>query len=194
MALTTARRRRVGAAILVGTLALASKAAIGQMPIGSVSTLDASVSGQTSIANDRAQLGSNGTVVAKEHGAFVQLLRGGSVRVCATSGVHFTTGTPAAASSSGAESTTGASAATTSASEPTKDPRLSGVAVTDTSATDSPALSTGQNETAPSGVTCLSEFSASFDGGAQSGSDGDAHGRGRRRPGHDSGPTLELYG
>jgi hypothetical protein len=65
-----------------------------QMPIGSVSTLDATVTGASTVANDRAQLGTNGTVVASDHAAYVQLFRGGSVKVCATSGIHLTTGVP----------------------------------------------------------------------------------------------------
>ena len=93
MALVAARLRGLGTGVAM--LASACALAHAQMPIGSVSTLDASVSGQSSIANDRAQLGNNGTVVAKDHVAYVQLYRGGSVKVCATSGVHLTAGTPA---------------------------------------------------------------------------------------------------
>jgi len=66
-----------------------------QLPIGSVSTLDATVTGASSIADDRAQLRVSGSVVAKDHVAYVQLYRGGSVKVCATSGVHLTDGVPA---------------------------------------------------------------------------------------------------
>jgi hypothetical protein len=87
----------------VAMLAFACTLAHAQMPIGSVSTLDASVSGQSSIANDRAQLGTNGTVVAKDHVAYVQLYRGGSVKVCATSGVHLTAGVPVPAAAPAAQ-------------------------------------------------------------------------------------------
>lgn len=70
-----------------------------QTPIGSVSMADADVNGASSIANDRAELAGNSTVTAKDHVAYVQLVRGGSVSVCATSGVHLTAGIPAAQSS-----------------------------------------------------------------------------------------------
>jgi len=89
MVLWAARRRWLGAGVLV--LCGVGRA---QMPIGSVSTLDATVTGASTVANDRAQLGTNGTVVANDHAAYVQLFRGGSVKVCATSGVHLTTGAP----------------------------------------------------------------------------------------------------
>jgi len=72
------------------------------MPLGSVSTLDATVTGASSVANDRAQLGTSGTVVANDHAAYVQLFRGGAVKVCATSGVHLTAGVAAAAAGPGA--------------------------------------------------------------------------------------------
>ena len=84
------------AAGVVALSTLGCRMAHAQMPIGSVSTVDATVFGASSEANERAQLGKNGTVIAKNHAAFVQLLRGGSVKVCANSGVHLTAGTPAA--------------------------------------------------------------------------------------------------
>jgi len=74
-----------------------------QMPIGSVSTLDATVTGASSVANDRAQIATSGTVVASDHAAYVQLFRGGSVKVCATSAVHLTAGAVAPAAGAGAE-------------------------------------------------------------------------------------------
>jgi len=64
--------------------------------IGTVSLEDATVTGAASTSNDRATLVWNGTVVAKDHVAYVELARGGNVRVCATSGLHLTVGTPAA--------------------------------------------------------------------------------------------------
>ena len=103
----------VAVASAAGTVALSAlgcRMAYAQMPIGSVSTVDATVFGATSEANERAQLGKNGTVIAKNHAAFVQLLRGGSVKVCANSGVHLTAGTPAAAAPDPAA--TGATGAT----------------------------------------------------------------------------------
>lgn len=66
-----------------------------QLPIGSVSLADATVAGAASTANDRAVLVGNGSVTAKDRVAYVQLFRGGSVAVCATSGLHLTSGAPA---------------------------------------------------------------------------------------------------
>jgi hypothetical protein len=68
------------------------------MPIGSVATVDAVVSGSTSTDNQRSVLVGNVTVTAKDHPAYVELFRGGSVKVCSTSGVHLTAGTPIIAS------------------------------------------------------------------------------------------------
>ena len=75
-----------------------------------MSLIDANVTGAVSTANDRAQLAGNGSVTAKDRVAFVQLARGGSVELCATSGLHLTAGAPAAADAAGGA---GTSAATT---------------------------------------------------------------------------------
>ena len=84
-------RRAFGMGIATGAFALAGAA---QMPIGSVATVDAVVSGTTSTDNQRSVLVGNVTVTAKDHPAYVELFRGGSVKVCSTSGVHLTAGTP----------------------------------------------------------------------------------------------------
>lgn len=101
MALLAAWRLKLGILGLATTV-LASACVLAsaqqQLPLGSVSTVDATVTGATSVANDRAQLSTNGTVVAKDHVAYVQLYRGGSVKVCATSGVHLTAGVAAPSS------------------------------------------------------------------------------------------------
>jgi hypothetical protein len=93
------RKLGTGSAVLVFAAACAASHAQQQLPIGTVSTLDATVTGASSTSDDRAQLSTNGTVVAKDHVAYVQLFRGGSVKVCATSGVHLTAGTAAPAPS-----------------------------------------------------------------------------------------------
>jgi hypothetical protein len=78
-----------------GALALASVGrAQAQMPIGTVATEDAVVAGKTATDNSRSVLLGNVTVTAKDHPAYVELSRGGSVKVCSTSGVHLTSGTP----------------------------------------------------------------------------------------------------
>jgi hypothetical protein len=125
MALATARRGWLKAAtgpLILGSACIAVCAQ--QLPIGSVSTLDATVTGASSIANDRAQLGISGTVVAKDHVAYVQLYRGGSVKVCATSGVHLTDGVPAAAEAPPAAPASTAPAATPAAQPQPAQPPL----------------------------------------------------------------------
>jgi hypothetical protein len=57
------------------------------------------VSGSLSVADGRAVIGNNGTITAGEQTAEVQLTRGGSLNVCATTKVHLTadTSTPGGA-------------------------------------------------------------------------------------------------
>jgi hypothetical protein len=63
-----------------------------QQPIGTVGVRDATVVGALEVSNGRAILLSNTTVTARDHAAEVALSRGGSVLVCATSGLHATAG------------------------------------------------------------------------------------------------------
>lgn len=63
-----------------------------QQPIGSVGVQDVTVAGNLSVNNGRALLVGNTTLMAKDHAADVKLDRGGSVRVCAASGLHITAG------------------------------------------------------------------------------------------------------
>src|SRR6185437_973714 len=67
-------------------------AAQAQQPIGNVAVQDATVAGDLSVSNGRAVLVANTTVTAKDHTADVTLNRGGTVQVCATSGLHITEG------------------------------------------------------------------------------------------------------
>jgi hypothetical protein len=71
-----------------------------QQPIGTVGVQDATVAGALVITNGRAVLVGNTTVTARDHAAEVALNRGGSVRVCATSGLHVTSGKSATEGSS----------------------------------------------------------------------------------------------
>jgi len=89
-------RRALGTGVAAGAFALAAGAPLAdaQMPIGSVATVDAVVSGTTATDNQRSMLMGNVTVTAKDHPAYVELFRGGSVKVCSTSGVHLTAGNP----------------------------------------------------------------------------------------------------
>jgi hypothetical protein len=79
-------------ALLSATLAVAW----AQQPIGTVGVQDATVAGALVITNGRAVLVGSTTVTARDHPAEVALNRGGAVRVCATSGLHVTSGKSAA--------------------------------------------------------------------------------------------------
>ncbi|WP_263383915.1 nuclease [Granulicella arctica] len=74
---------------LIPILAIASSLH-AQQSIGTVGVQDATVSGDLSITNGRAILIGSSTVIAKDHTAEIALNRGGTVRVCATSGLHLT--------------------------------------------------------------------------------------------------------
>jgi hypothetical protein len=72
--------------------AMAGAMAQAQQPIGTVGVQDATVAGALVVTNGRAVLVGNTTVTAKDHTAEVALSRGGTVRVCSTSGLHMTAG------------------------------------------------------------------------------------------------------
>jgi hypothetical protein len=78
--------------LLILLFAVSCGAAQAQQPIGSVAVQDATVAGNLSVSNGRAVLVGNTTVTAKDRTADVSLNRGGSVLVCATSGLHITSG------------------------------------------------------------------------------------------------------
>jgi hypothetical protein len=106
LVMTRSRWLDLGVGLGAGVIALtASPLLAQQMPIGSVSVQDATVTGAASTVNDRAMLVGNGTVTATSKVAYVQLNRGGSVKVCATSGVHLTAGVPSPADPSAAAAT-----------------------------------------------------------------------------------------
>jgi hypothetical protein len=71
-----------------------------QQPIGAVGVQDATIRGALEVSNGRAMLVGSATVTANNHTAEVILNRGGSVRVCATSGLHATAGNSAGAAAS----------------------------------------------------------------------------------------------
>jgi hypothetical protein len=77
-------------------LAVVCGVASAQQPIGTVGVQDATVAGTLEITNGRAVLVGSTTVTARDHAAEVALHRGGAVRVCATSGLHVTSGKSAA--------------------------------------------------------------------------------------------------
>jgi hypothetical protein len=63
-----------------------------QQSIGTVGMQDATVSGALEVSNGRAILVGNTTVTARDRVAEIALNRGGTVRVCSTSGLHVTAG------------------------------------------------------------------------------------------------------
>jgi hypothetical protein len=63
-----------------------------QQSIGTVGVQDATVAGALEVSNGQAILVGNATVTARDRVAEVTLNRGGTVRVCATSGLHITVG------------------------------------------------------------------------------------------------------
>jgi hypothetical protein len=77
---------------LIVTIAIVCGTARAQQPIGTVGVQDATVAGALEVTNGRAVLVGSTTVTAREHTAEVTLSRGGTVHVCATSGLHVTAG------------------------------------------------------------------------------------------------------
>ncbi len=78
-------------ALLVG-VAAAAQGPQQPIPIGTVGVQDATVAGALEITNGRAVLVGSTTVTAHDHAAEIALSRGGTVRVCATSGLHLAEG------------------------------------------------------------------------------------------------------
>jgi hypothetical protein len=77
---------------LIGMIAVVCGVAGAQQPIGTVGVQDATVAGALEVTNGKAVLVGNTTVTARDHAAEVSLNRGGTVRICATSGLHVTAG------------------------------------------------------------------------------------------------------
>ena len=84
-------RQRDLSCIAIGCL-LVGTAAVAQQSIGSVATQDASVAGALEVAGGRAVLVGSSSVTARDHAADVALQRGGTVRICQTSGVKLSSG------------------------------------------------------------------------------------------------------
>jgi hypothetical protein len=70
----------------------------GQQSIGTVGVQDATIAGSMEVSNGRAVLVGGTTLTAKDHTAEVALSRGGTLRVCATSGLHIAAGQSTSAS------------------------------------------------------------------------------------------------
>jgi hypothetical protein len=77
---------------LIVVFAMGCGVARAQQPIGTVGIQNANVAGALELSNGQAILVGNTTVTAREHTAEIELKRGGTVRVCATSGLHVTSG------------------------------------------------------------------------------------------------------
>jgi len=83
-------------AALVCVLGSDVNVCVAQQSIGTVGIADATVSGALEVTNGRAVLMGASTVTARDHTAEIELKRGGSVKVCSTSGLHVTAGKGAA--------------------------------------------------------------------------------------------------
>jgi hypothetical protein len=88
----TVRLVRVCRISFVFLVFLGLSTAHGQQAIGTVGVQDATVAGALEVSNGRAVLVGNTTVTARDRTAEVELSRGGTVKVCATSGLHLTAG------------------------------------------------------------------------------------------------------
>jgi hypothetical protein len=88
--------RRVIFVFAMGCGVAGGQQAIGAGGIGTVGVQDAKIAGALEVSNGRAVLVGNTTVTAMDKTAEVELARGGSVKVCATSGLHVTSGQSAA--------------------------------------------------------------------------------------------------
>ncbi len=88
--------RRVILVFAMGCGVAGAQQAIGAGGIGTVGVQDATIAGALEVSNGRAVLVGNTTVTARDKTAEVELKRGGSVKVCATSGLHVTSGQSAA--------------------------------------------------------------------------------------------------
>jgi hypothetical protein len=85
-------KMQLSKACLLSFLFAGLSMARAQQPIGTVGMQDATVSGALEVSNGQAILVGNATVTARDHVAEIALKRGGTVRVCATSGLHVTAG------------------------------------------------------------------------------------------------------
>ena len=83
---------RVACAAAVVCLLVDASVCLAQQSIGTVGIADATVSGALEVTNGRAVLMGASTVTARDHTAEIELKRGGSVKVCSTSGLHITAG------------------------------------------------------------------------------------------------------
>ncbi len=83
---------RYACAAAVVCLLVDASVCLAQQSIGTVGIADATVSGALEVTNGRAVLMGASTVTARDHTAEIELKRGGSVKVCSTSGLHVTAG------------------------------------------------------------------------------------------------------
>ncbi len=84
--------RRLMVVFAMGCGVARAQQAVGAVGVGTVGVQDAKIAGALEVSNGRAVLVGNTTVTAKDRTAEVTLTRGGSVKVCATSGLHVTSG------------------------------------------------------------------------------------------------------
>jgi hypothetical protein len=84
--------RRLMVVFAMGCGVARAQQAVGTVAVGTVGVQDAKIAGALEVSNGRAVLVGNTTVTAMDRTAEVTLTRGGSVKVCATSGLHVTSG------------------------------------------------------------------------------------------------------
>jgi hypothetical protein len=87
---TDSMNRKLICVVVLAVLApaLVAQQQPAQKSMGSVATTDAQVTGGLEVNGQRAHLISNASVTAYDHGAQIDLDRGGDVQVCATSAFH----------------------------------------------------------------------------------------------------------
>ncbi len=81
--------------LAVAALILAPPAFAQQQPIAYVPTEGVSLSGSLAVANGKASIGNDGTITAGDSTAHVSLVRGGELRLCASTKVHLSKETSA---------------------------------------------------------------------------------------------------
>jgi hypothetical protein len=82
------KRKLLSLVVFAAPALVAQQQQPAQKSMGSVATTDAQVTGGLEVNGQRAHLISNASVTAYDHGAQIDLDRGGEVQVCATSAFH----------------------------------------------------------------------------------------------------------
>jgi hypothetical protein len=89
---------------MLGAGAFVVPAHAQQQPIAWVPTEGVSLSGSLAVENGKASIGNNGTITAGDSTAHIQLVRGGELRLCASTKVHLSKDSANPASDAAADS------------------------------------------------------------------------------------------